>query len=144
MNNKELIAEFNKWLGSRFKEISEASVGAPITCMCVDQEDKEYYIKINYNPGVSSKTIEKTGIKIENTDFYQLYAMVSQNLNVFHFECFNDGFGLWYLNELTPEQIKVSDNYTLVGIASVLHYHTEPVVISSLDPKSKSSYTLIK
>ena len=48
--------------------------------------------------------------------------MVSEGLNVFHFEAFDDGFGLWYLNDCTPESIKVVDDYTLIGISSVLHH----------------------
>ncbi len=120
--NKGLIAHFFKWLGSRFKEIHEASENAPITCMCTDEEGKEYYVRIVYNEKMSSSDIELTGIKIENVTFYQMYSMVSEGLNVFHFEAFQDGYCLWYLNDLTPESIKVVDEYTLIGISSCLHH----------------------
>ena len=120
--NKSLIAHFYKWLGSRFKQIFEASPGAPIACMAVDEEGKEYYISINYNEKMSSSDIELTGIKIENVTFYQLYSMVSEGLNVFHFEAFQDGYCLFYLNDCTPESIKVVDEYTLIGISSCLHH----------------------
>ena len=120
--NKGLIAHFYKWLGLRFKEIHEASENAPITCMAVDEEGKEYYVRIVYNEKMSSSDIELTGTKIENVTFYQLYSMVSEGLNVFHFEAFQDGYCLWYLNDLTPESIKVVDEYTLIGISSCLHH----------------------
>jgi len=120
--NKGLIAHFFKWLGSRFAEIHEASPGAPITCMAIDEDGREYYIRINYNENTSSSNIELTGTKIENVTFYQLYSMVSEGLSVFHFEAFDDGFALWYLNDCTPDSIKVVDEYTLIGISSVLHH----------------------
>jgi hypothetical protein len=82
--NKTLIAHFYKWLGSRFKEIHEASLGAPVACMAVDDEGKEYYISINYNEKMSSSDIELTGIKIENTVFYQLAFLA-----VFTTKCLN-------------------------------------------------------
>ena len=120
--NKGLIAHFYKWLGSRFKEIHEASENAPVACMALDNEDKEYYISINYNEKMSSADIELTGTKIENVTFYQLYSMVSEGMSVFHFEAFDDGYCLWFLNDCTPESIKVVDEYTLLGISSVLHH----------------------
>jgi hypothetical protein len=120
--NKGLIAHFYKWLGSRFAEIHEASENAPITCLCTDDEGKEYYVSINYNEKMSSSDIELTGIKIENVTFYQLYSMVSEGLSVFHFEAFQDGYCLWFLNDCTPESIKVVDEYTLIGISSCLHH----------------------
>lgn len=129
--NKGLIAHFYKWLGSRFKEIHEASENAPITCMATDDEGKEYYIRINYNEKMSSADIELTGTKIENVAFYQMYSMVSEGLNVFHFEAFEDGYALWYLNDCTPESIKVVDEYTLLGISSVLHHEIPKVQVVS-------------
>lgn len=129
--NKGLIAHFYKWLGSRFAEIHEASENAPITCMATDDEDKEYYIRINYNERMSSADIELTGTKIENVAFYQMYSMVSEGLNVFHFEAFDDGYALWYLNDCTPESIKVVDEYTLLGISSVLHHEIPKVQVVS-------------
>ena len=129
--NKGLIAHFYKWLGSRFAEINEASENAPITCMATDDEGKEYYIRINYNEKMSSADIELTGTKIENVAFYQMYSMVSEGLNVFHFEAFEDGYALWYLNDCTPESIKVVDEYTLLGISSVLHHEIPKVQVVS-------------
>ena len=120
--NKGLIAHFYKWLGSRFKEIHEASENAPITCMAVDEDGKEYYVRIVYNGKMSSSDIQFTGTKIENVTFYQMYSMVSEGLSVFHFECFDDGYCLWYLNDCTPDSIKVVDEYTLIGISSCLHH----------------------
>lgn len=147
MTNQELIAEFYKWLGNRFKEIHEASPGAPITCMCTDEEGKEYYIRINYNKGASSAEIQQTGCQIENTIFYQLYSMVSEGMNVFNYEGFEDGFALWYLNDCTPETIKVVEEHTLLGIASVLHHEfpktePEPIYIGgSLDIQKRDKKT---
>ena len=132
--NKTLIGHFYKWLGSRFKELHEASEGAPITCMAVDEDGKEYYVRIVYNEGTSSSSIEYSGTRIENTVFYQLYSMVSEGLNVFHFECFADGYCLWYLNDSTPESIKVVDDYTLIGISSCLH-HEYPKVTPTAEPR---------
>ena len=120
--NKLKIDMFNKYLGHRFKEIYEASEGAPITCMTVDEEDKEYYISCNHNENTQSNTISLTGVKIENTQFYQLYSMVSEGLNVFHFESFTDGFAIWYINDSTLESVKVDGDYTLLGISSCLHH----------------------
>ena len=120
--NKQLIFQFYKHLGNRFKEIHEASEGAPITCMAVDEEGKEYYIRIVYNNNISSTSIQFSGTKVENKIFYQLYSMVSEGLNVFHFEAFEDGYCLWYLNDCTPDSIKVVDDYTLIGISSCLHH----------------------
>ena len=136
--NKTLIAHFYKWLGSRFKEIHEASEGAPITCMAVDEEGKEYYVKIVYNEDTTSSSIEFSGAKIENTVFFQLYSMVSEGMNVFHFECFKDGYALWYLNDCTPDSIKVVDEHTLIGISSCLHHEFTPST-----PTAESRYTYI-
>ena len=81
-----------------------------------------------------SSSIELSGTRIENTVFYQLYSMVSEGLNVFHFECFADGYCLWYLNDSTPESIKVVDDYTLIGISSCLH-HEYPKVTPTAEPR---------
>ncbi len=115
------IREFYKWLGPRFKEIHNASEGAPIDICAIDNEDKEYWIKLTNKLSESVSSIEFTGVTIENTHFYQLYAMVSNDQSVFYMELFKDGFALFFLNDLTPEQLKVTDEVTMIGITSALH-----------------------
>ena len=118
---EELIGEFHRHLGQRFKTIEVASENAPITICATDEEDKQYWIRLVGNLNDSVNTIAETGTKIENVTFYQLYAMVSEGLNIFHMELFNDGYALWFINDLTPEQIKVTDDETFIGITSTLH-----------------------
>ena len=126
-NEQEIkIKEFYRHLGPRFKEIQAASEGAPIDICAVDNEDKEYWIRLVNNLHLSVDTMSNTGTKIENITFYQLYSMVSNDQNVFHMELFNDGYILWYINDLTPEQLHVKDEYTLIGITSALHVQLPP------------------
>ena len=126
MNNLSLekeikIKEFYKYLGPRFKEIHNTSDGAPVDICAIDSEEKEYWIRLVNNLDTSITNIQYTGIKIENVTFYQLYAMVSNNQSVFHMELFNDGFALFFINDLTPEQLKITEEYTMIGVSSALH-----------------------
>jgi len=118
---EQTIAKFYEYLGSRFKEIEAASEGAPITICARDEEGKEYWIRLEYSPENTIVDILSTGTKIENVIFYQLYALVSNNQNVFHMKMYDDGYALWFINDLSPEQIKVTDENTLIGITSALH-----------------------
>ena len=122
LSNEEKAKVFNDYLGNRFKTFEVASEGAPISFLCRDHEDKEYYIyvEIPNEPLVASR--EHTGITIENKHFYNLYGMMSQGLNVFWFTAFDDGYILFYLNDcLTPEQLRVTDEVTMIGVTSALH-----------------------
>jgi hypothetical protein len=130
------IREFYKWLGPRFKEIHNTSEGAPVDICALDPEDKEYWIRLVNNLDKSVLSIENTGTKIDNVTFYQLYAMVSNEQNVFHMELFNDGFALWFVNDLTPEQMKVTDEFTMIGITSVLHLEKPAVKVAGNDDKT--------
>ena len=129
---EELIGEFYRHLGQRFKTIEVASENAPITICATDEEDKQYWIRLVGNFDQSVNTIAETGTKIENVTFYQLYSMVSEGLSVFHMELFKDGYALWFINDLTPEQMKVTDDETFIGITSTLHVEfnsPKPVII---------------
>ncbi len=120
--NEQKAKIFNEWLGKRFKTFEVASEGAPISFLTKDAEGKEYYIHVQVANEKSVLTREHTGIKIANTHFYHLYAMMSQNNNVFWYEAFEDGYMLFYLNDcLTPEQLKVTDEFTMIGVSSALH-----------------------
>jgi len=80
---------------------------------------------------------EKTGITIENAHFYQLYGMMSAGQNVFWYVAFNDGYILFYLNDcLTPEQLNVLPEQTLIGITSALHIEKDKVKHDTNDGKS--------
>jgi len=53
---------------------------------------------------------------------------MSQGMNVFWYVAFEDGFMLFYLNDaLTPEQLNVLPEQTLIGAASALHIHKDKV-----------------
>ena len=137
------IAKFSEYLGARFKTIEIASEGAPITVVCHDEEDKQYMIRIEYNPKGSISSIKQTGIKFENVLFYQLYALVSNDQNVFMMKMFNDGYALWFLNELSPEEIKVTEEDTYIGITSVLHLEDGPASITKVGiPTETASYNI--
>lgn len=136
MTNTEKLDLFYKWLGSRFSTFEVATPDtAPISFVANDPEGKQYYIYVNY-VDTSILGHEDTGIKIENKHFYTLYGMCSQDMNVFYFNCFNDGYFLFYLNDcLSGEQLKVTDEYTMIGVASSLHIELPQVNIpSSLEP----------
>jgi len=132
--NQQKAAIFHDWLGGRFKTFEVASENAPISFLTKDNEDKEYYIHVEVAEEKSVKEREHTGIKVANTHFYNLYAMISQGCNVFWFEVFEDGYILFYLNDCcTPEQLKVTEECTLIGVTSALHIELPKVVVSSND-----------
>jgi hypothetical protein len=120
---EETIAKFYGYLGTRFTEIEAASPNAPITVCCTDADDKKYWIRLvdNSESTDTITNIMETGTKIENTIFYQLYALVSNDQSVFHMEMYKDGYALWFINDITPEQMKVTDEFTMIGITSALH-----------------------
>jgi hypothetical protein len=122
MDNESKAKFFYQWLGERFKSFEIASENAPISFLAKDHEEKEYYVYTEIAKEESVKEREYTGIKIANTHLYHLYAMVSQGSNVFWFTSFSDGYMLFYINDcLTPEQLKVTEEYTMIGISSALH-----------------------
>lgn len=130
--NENKAQLFHHWLGQRFKTFEVASEGAPISFLAKDNEDKEYYIHVQVANEPSVKDREKTGIKIANTHFYTLYGMCSQDMNIFWFEVFEDGFMLFYLNDcLTPEQLKVTEEFTAIGVASALHIEIPKTIVSA-------------
>ena len=142
INKKQtkLITEFSKHLGARFPVIEVASDNAPITIVAKDAEDKEYWLYLEDRLKESVYSNDTTGIKIENVHFYNLYALISQGSNVFWMSLYEDGYILFYLNDcLTPEQIKVTDTHTLIGVASSLHVeYSKPQgtkILGSLDLK---------
>ena len=137
VTNEDKIKIFYQWLGARFKTFEQASEGAPISFLAKDEEDKDYYVHVEIAKERSVTERENTGIRIENKHFYHLYGMCSQEMSIFWFEVFEDGYLLFYLNDcLTPEQLKVTDNYTLIGVTSALHLQKPTVSIESTDGKS--------
>jgi hypothetical protein len=120
---EETIAKFYGYLGTRFTEIEAASPNAPITVCCTDEKGDKYWIRLvdNSKSTDTITNIMETGTKIENTIFYQLYALVSNDQSVFHMEMYKDGYALWFINDITPEQMKVTDEFTMIGITSALH-----------------------
>jgi len=118
---QETIAKFYGYLGARFTEIEAASEGAPITICARDSEGKEYWIRLEYMPEGTIGDILHTGATIENMIFYQMYALVSNDQSVFHMQMYDDGYALWFINDITPEQMKVTDEFTMIGITSALH-----------------------
>jgi hypothetical protein len=85
--------------------------------------------------------IKQTGIKLENVIFYQLYALVTNDQNVFMMKMFNDGYALWFLNELTPEEIRVTEEHTYIGVTSVLHLEEGGAAITKISiPTATGSY----
>ena len=144
---QEKVEAFHKLLGARFRSIEVASPEAPITVLATDLEDQQYYVKIEMLDG-SVEDIKKSGIKVENVVFYQLAQLMQSENNVFIMVIFKDGFVMWYLNEVSGEQMKVTDENVLIGVASALHIESAndskyaPVVLPSSD--GKSMYVLKK
>jgi hypothetical protein len=142
--NEEKAKIFHDYLGERFTSYEVASPdSAPISFVAKDNEGKDYYVYLNVAKELSIKenNREQTGIIIENSHFYHLYGMISQGMNVFYMECFNDGWMLFYLNDCcTAEQLNVLTEQTLIGVTSALH-------VEVLKPKQLSgdgkSYTQI-
>jgi hypothetical protein len=137
--NEQKAKIFNDWLGNRFKTFEVASDNAPISFLAKDNEDKEYYIHVNVanELSINDNNRYETGIAMENKHFYTLYGMISQGMNVFWFEAFNDGYMLFYLNDCcTPEQLNVLEEVTLIGVASALHVQRPVIKHESSDGKS--------
>jgi len=132
--NQDKVKIFNDWLGGRFKTFEVATPDtAPISFVAKDNEDREYYVFVNVAKelSINDNNRYETGIKIANTHFYHLYGMCSQDMNVFWFEAFNDGYMLFYLKDcLTPEQLKVTDEFTMIGVASALHVEKPKKVVT--------------
>jgi hypothetical protein len=138
VTNADKAQIFNEYLGARFKTFEIASPdSAPISFVATDHDDKQYfvYVEIPKEEYVSQR--ENTGIAIENAHFYQLYAMMSQGQNVFWYVAFSDGYMLFYLNDsLTPEQLNVLPEQTLIGAASALHIQKDQIKHDTGDGKS--------
>jgi hypothetical protein len=141
ISNEDKARIFNEYLGERFKTFELASEGAPISFLCRDHENKEYYIHVEIPNEQYVSQRENTGIAIENKHFYTLYGMMSQDMNVFWYVAFEDGFMLFYLNDcLTPEQLNVLPEQTLIGVASALHIEQDKVKHTAED--GKGYYTI--
>ena len=122
ISNQDKAKIFAEYLGQRFKTFEVASEDAPISFLCTDHEDKQYYVYVEIPNEKYVSERENTGIIIENKHFYTLYGMMSQDMNVFWYVAFEDGFILFYLNDcLTPAQLNVLPEQTLIGTASALH-----------------------
>jgi hypothetical protein len=123
VTNQDKAQIFNEYLGARFKTFEIASPDtAPISFVATDYEDKQYFVYVEIPNEQYVKDRENTGIAIENAHFYNLYGMMSAGQNVFWFVAFNDGYILFYLNDcLTPEQLNILTEQTLIGVASALH-----------------------
>ena len=142
ITNEEKAKIFHHWLGNRFVTFEVASDNAPISFLAKDNEDKEYYVHVQVANEYSVKDREATGIMIENAHFYHLYGMISQNMNVFWFEAFNDGYMLFYLNDCcTPEQLNVLNEQTLIGVTSALHVE-KPVAKIDTGNNDNSYYVI--
>jgi hypothetical protein len=133
-SNEEKTKIFHDYLGGRFNTFEIASENAPISFLAIDPENKEYYIHVEIAKERSVLEREHTGIKIENTHFYHLYSLISQGSNVFWFEAFENGYFLFYLNDCcTPEQLNVTEEFTLIGVASALHVEKPQAVTKTED-----------
>ena len=138
--NEQKTKIFNDWLGGRFKTFEIASPDtAPISFLAKDTEDKEYYVYVNVanELSINDNNRYETGIIIENKHFYTLYGMISQGMNVFWFEAFNDGYMLFYLNDCcVPEILNVLPEQTLIGVVNALHVERPIVKHDMGDDKS--------
>lgn len=134
ISNEDKAKIFAEYLGKRFKTFEVASEDAPISFLCKDYEDKEYYIHVEIPNEKYVSQRENTGIAIENKHFYTLYGMMSQGMNIFWYVAFEDGFILFYLNDcLDPTQLNVLPEQTLIGVASALHIQKDQVKHESSD-----------
>ena len=119
---EKLIGQFHKHLGLRFPVVEVASDNAPVTICAFDEENKAYWVYLEDRLDSKVENYELTGISIENTHFYHLYALMSEGSNCFWMSIFENGYILFYLNDcLTPEQLNVTTDYTHIGVASALH-----------------------
>jgi hypothetical protein len=140
ITNEDKAKIFYEYLGARFKTFEFASEDAPISFLCKDHDDKEYYVHVEIPNEQYVKDRENTGIAIENKHFYSLYALMSQDQNVFWYVAFEDGYILFYLNDcLTPEQLNVLPEQTLIGTASALHIHKDQIKHDNKDGKTYST-----
>jgi len=123
ITNEDKAKIFAEYLGNRFTTFEIASPDtAPISFVATDNENKQYYVYVEIPEEQYVSQRENTGIVIENAHFYHLYGMASAGQNVFWFTAFNNGFILFYLNDcLTPEQLNIMPEHTLIGVASALH-----------------------
>ena len=137
INNQDKAKIFAEYLGQRFKTFEVASEDAPISFLCRDYDDKEYYVYVEIPNEKYVRERENTGIMIENKHFYTLYGMMSQGMNIFWYVAFEDGFILFYLNDcLTPEQLNVMTEQTLIGVASALHIEKDKIKHDTGDGKT--------
>ena len=138
VTNQDKTKIFNEYLGARFKTFEIASPdSAPISFVATDHEDKQYFVYVEIPNEQYIKDREQTGIAIENAHFYNLYGMMSAGQNVFWFVAFNDGYILFYLNDcLTPEQLNVLPEQTLIGVTSALHIEKDKPKYDTGDGKS--------
>ena len=138
VTNQDKTKIFNEYLGARFKTFEIASPdSAPISFVATDHEDKQYFVYVEIPKEQYIKDRENTGIAIENAHFYHLYGMMSAGQNVFWFVAFNDGYILFYLNDcLTPEQLNVLPEQTLIGVTSALHIEKDKPKYDTGDGKS--------
>jgi len=146
INNQDKTKIFAEYLGARFKTFEVASEDAPISFLCRDYDDKEYYVHVEIPNEQYVSQREHTGIAIENKHFYTLYGMMSQGMNIFWFVAFEDGYILFYLNDcLSAEQLNVLPEQTLIGVASALHIEKDKPKHDTGDGKTytqvASSYT---
>jgi hypothetical protein len=140
ITNQDKAKVFAEYLGQRFETFEVASENAPISFLAKDFEGKEYYVHVQVANERSVTSREHSGIAIENAHFYQLYGMASQGMNVFWMEAFEDGYMLFYINDcLTPEQLNVLPEQTLIGVASALHVQQDRVKYDNKDGKTYSS-----
>jgi len=140
ITNEDKAKIFAEYLGERFKTFEVASENAPISFLTKDYDGKEYYVHVQVANERNVASREHTGIAIDNTHFYQLYGMASQSMNVFWMEAFEDGYMLFYLNDcLTPAQLNVLPEQTLIGVTSALHI--EKPIIKHDTGDGKTYYT---
>jgi hypothetical protein len=141
---EKLIAQFHKHLGERFPVIEVASKNAPVTICAYDEDEKSYWVYLEDKLTESVSDNDTTGIKVENTHFYHLYALMSEGSNCFWMSLYKDGYILFFLNDcLTPEQLKVTDTDTWIGVASSLHIEysdkSKPVTIQGSLPLTEET-----
>jgi hypothetical protein len=143
ITNEDKTKIFAEYLGTKFKTFEIASPdSSPISFVCTDYDDKEYFIYVEIPNEKYVEERENTGIAIENTHFYHLYSMMSTGQNVFWYVAFENGYILFYLNDcLTPEQLNILPEQTLIGVASALHIE-KPVIKHDMGENSYA--TLIK
>jgi hypothetical protein len=141
VTNQDKTKIFNEYLGARFKTFEIASPdSAPISFVATDHEDKQYFVYVEIPNEEYVKDREHTGIAIENSHFYHLYGMMSAGQNVFWYVAFSDGYILFYLNDcLSPEQLNVLPEQTLIGTASALHIHKDQIKHDNKDGKTYST-----